>query len=192
MQPYLKAVICMTHLIRIHINICWEIKTNADEHYLLRQVVYDSRQRFGDDFSVATELRQIHVRPARHRINRHQSNQPMGSEGGTNESSGRQRESTNHHPPSGGLSRPSREDDTDRMSMMEWRAGAAVALQVGQGEGGQAADAEALVLPRQSVVSQVDLLVDHWELQVGVLMGRNLKTGDNDDWRMGFDVTRRR
>ncbi len=40
------------------------------EHYLLRQVVYDSRQRFGDDFSVATELRQIHMRSARDGINR--------------------------------------------------------------------------------------------------------------------------
>lgn len=34
-------------------------------HYFLCQVVYHSRQRFCDDFSVATEFGQIHVRPAR-------------------------------------------------------------------------------------------------------------------------------
>lgn len=96
------------------------------EHYLLRQVVYDSRQRFGDDFSVATELRQIHVRPARHRINRkttssNQTNQWAAREG-TSRQSDREKAPIITHPAVASPA-PSSEDDTDRMSMMEWRAG---------------------------------------------------------------------
>lgn len=51
--------------------------------------------------------------------------------------------------------------------------------QVGQREGRQAADPEALVLPGQHVVGQVDFLVDHGELHLGVLTGDHL--GGNDD-----------
>lgn len=44
-------------------------------------------------------------------------------------------------------------------------------------EGGKAADPEALVLPCQGVISQVDLLMHHGELQLRVLLRYNL-TGE--------------
>lgn len=46
---------------------------------------------------------------------------------------------------------------------------------MGQREGWQPADPEALVLPRQHVVRQVDLLVDHGELDLRVLAGHHLE-----------------
>ena len=52
-----------------------------------------------------------------------------------------------------------------------------VALQVGQGEGGQPADGEALVLPGQDILSQVDLLVHHGEPHLGELVGGHLQGG---------------
>lgn len=107
------------------------------------------------------------------------TNQQRGRELTVVATMGRQRESTNHHPPSGGLSRPFQRGRHWPHVHDGVARGAAVALQVGQGEGGQAADAEPLMLPRQSVVGQVDLLVDHWELQLGVLMGRHLIMRDN-------------
>lgn len=45
---------------------------------------------------------------------------------------------------------------------------------MGQREGRQPADPEALVLPRQRVVCQVDLLVHHGELDLWVLAGCHL------------------
>ncbi len=46
-------------------------------------------------------------------------------------------------------------------------------VEVRQGEGGQPSDAEALVLPGQEVVRQIDLLVHHAELQLRVQQGRH-------------------
>lgn len=46
--------------------------------------------------------------------------------------------------------------------------------QVGQSEGGQAADPKTFVLPRQHVVSQVDFLVDHGELDLWILTRNHL------------------
>lgn len=46
---------------------------------------------------------------------------------------------------------------------------------MGQREGRQAADPEALVLPGQHVVGQVDFLVDHGELDLRVLTGGHLR-----------------
>ena len=51
----------------------------------------------------------------------------------------------------------------------------AVALQVGQGEGGQPADGKALVFPGQHVLGQVDLLVHHGEPHLGELVGGHLR-----------------
>lgn len=51
-----------------------------------------------------------------------------------------------------------------------------VALQVGDGERRQAPDREPLVLPRQHVLSQVDLLVHHGKLHLWELAGNNLRT----------------
>lgn len=49
---------------------------------------------------------------------------------------------------------------------------------MGQGEGWQPTDAEALVLPGQHVVSQVDLFVEHGELDLRVLTGNHLTGSD--------------
>lgn len=45
---------------------------------------------------------------------------------------------------------------------------------MGQGEGWQPPDPEALVLPGQHVVGQVDFLVEHGELDLRVLTGNHL------------------
>lgn len=50
---------------------------------------------------------------------------------------------------------------------------------MGQSEGWQPADPEALVLPGQHVVCQVDFLMNHRELDLGVLTGDHL--GGNVD-----------
>lgn len=50
-----------------------------------------------------------------------------------------------------------------------------VALQVGQGEGRQPADGEALMLPGQDVLRQVDLLVHHGEPHLRELVGGHLR-----------------
>lgn len=51
---------------------------------------------------------------------------------------------------------------------------------MGQGEGRQPPDAEALVLPGQHVVGQVDFLVDHGELDLWVLTGNHLTGSDRE------------
>lgn len=51
---------------------------------------------------------------------------------------------------------------------------------MGQGEGRQPSDPKALVLPGQHVVGQVDLLVEHGELDLRVLTGNHLAGGDGD------------
>lgn len=51
-----------------------------------------------------------------------------------------------------------------------------VALQVRDGERRQAPDREPLVLPRQHILSQVDLLVHHGKLHLWELAGNNLRT----------------
>lgn len=56
----------------------------------------------------------------------------------------------------------------------------AVGGQVGQREGRQPADPEALVLPGQHVICQVDFLVDHRELDLWVLTRNHLRENDRD------------
>lgn len=56
----------------------------------------------------------------------------------------------------------------------------AVGRQVGQREGRQPADPEALVLPGQHVVRQVDFLVHHGELDLRVLTGNHLRGNERD------------
>lgn len=51
---------------------------------------------------------------------------------------------------------------------------------MGQREGRQPADPEALVFPGQHVVRQVDFLVDHRELDLGVLTGNHLRGNGKD------------
>lgn len=60
----------------------------------------------------------------------------------------------------------------------------AVGRQMGQSEGRQPADPEALVLPGQHVVSQVDFLVNHGELDLRVLTRYHLRRrGEGEkDW----------
>lgn len=54
-----------------------------------------------------------------------------------------------------------------------------MALQVRDGEGRQAPDGEALVLPRQHVLGQVDLLVHHGEFHLWELAGNDLRTRES-------------
>lgn len=51
---------------------------------------------------------------------------------------------------------------------------------MGQGESWKTPDPEAFVLPGQHVVSQVDLLVDHRELNLWVLTGNHLTGNDRE------------
>lgn len=51
---------------------------------------------------------------------------------------------------------------------------------MGQGEGWQPPDPEALVLPGQHVVGQVDFLMDHRELDLWVLAGHHLTGSDGE------------
>lgn len=51
---------------------------------------------------------------------------------------------------------------------------------MGHGEGWQPPDAEALVLPGQHVVGQVDFLMDHGELDLWVLAGHHLTGRDGE------------
>lgn len=57
---------------------------------------------------------------------------------------------------------------------------------MGQGEGWQPPDPEALVLPGQHVVGQVDLLVEHGELHLRVLTGHHLTGPRSESWLFFF------
>ena len=63
---------------------------------------------------------------------------------------------------------------------------------MGQGEGRQPADPEALVLPGQHVVGQVDFLVDHGELDLRVLTAHHLGGGGGGGGGGGWRRRRRR
>lgn len=55
---------------------------------------------------------------------------------------------------------------------------------MGQGEGWQPPDPEALVLPGQHVVGQVDFLMDHGELDLWVLAGHHLTGSDGKEHKI--------
>lgn len=57
---------------------------------------------------------------------------------------------------------------------------------MGHGEGWQPPDPEALVLPGQHVVGQVDFLMDHRELDLWVLAGHHLTGSDGEERKIRF------
>lgn len=54
---------------------------------------------------------------------------------------------------------------------------------MGQSECWQSADSEALMLPGQHVIGQVDFLVDHGELDLWVLTRYHLRTEERDRYK---------
>lgn len=65
----------------------------------------------------------------------------------------------------------------------------AVGGQVGQREGRKSAYPEAFVFPGQHVVCQVDFLMDHRELDLGVLTGHHLRGNDMQSLSKAFHLT---